>query len=103
VPCPDCKRKSAEVLAACIAYAASYRDHSLRKEQVNAAQTIIDGLEVLEPTAKDLEELLLEARLKELKDWPELCNIIHCNHGRNCMYHRRIAELEKARASEGNG
>jgi len=62
-----------------------------------------NAIHSLQPAASDLEELLRKERLNELKDWPELCNIVHCNHGRNCMYHSRIAELEKARASGRKG
>lgn len=100
----------AEVLAACDkvihAYCARYGALDASNNTFRTCRELQKRISELQPAAKDLEELLEEARrgarLNELKDWPELCNIIHCVHGRNCMYHRRIAELEKARA-EGKG
>lgn len=51
---------------------------------------------------KEGKELLREAKLEELRDWPDLCNSNSERHPAFCQYHQRIAELEKARA-EGKG
>ena len=113
------QRTSAEVLAACIKSVSEAKQiwlswHDLTrlgkgKEYADAAELIVDRLRNVQPAASDLEALLREERIKErlcvLRENPGLCNGDIDNperHSRCCKYHQELAELEKARASEGD-
>jgi hypothetical protein len=99
VPQRDVAQARAEALAAVLAAFDKRKAVCDLDEELKQHGTIIvifrHRIAELQPAASALEELLLKAKLEELQDWPELCN-----HPNSCPYHQRIAELEKARASE---
>ena len=119
MPCPDCKRKSAEVLAACITKAKQHRNwakQSMEPDGEARAQEIVDALSMLQPAASYLEAWLREAREKGRQQEREntLLDVLAFNSGIGCTPqegYRDLADalrdtkhlsLEKARA-EGKG
>ena len=112
----------AEVLATCITKAKQHRNwakQSMEPDGEARAQEIVDALSMLQPTAKDLEELLREERNKveRQKDkavamvlvaWAKTdfasADVFAGGAGFDTWEQiHQLAELEKARAIEGKG
>ncbi|KKM61007.1 hypothetical protein LCGC14_1536120, partial [marine sediment metagenome] len=112
------KQARAEVLAACIKkidpdwlieILRAYNDFAELDSSGTYPRNVVDEeienletLHQLQPSTSSLEALLREAELKGLKsDCIGIDDRLDShNHNRDCVHCQRIAELEKARASE---